>query len=92
MAERFAYWNKILHVDLTKRETWIEEPGDAFYRRYGGGRGYIAHYLLKYVPQGADPFGPENVLVFAPGVLTGSPVPGAGRHSVGAKSPLAMKL
>jgi len=29
------------------------------------------------------------LLVFAPGVLTGAPVPGAGRHSVGAKSPLS---
>ena len=88
MVERYGYWNKILHVDLTKRETWIEEPGDDFYRRYGGGRGLIAHYLLKYTPAGADPLGPENTLVFAPGVVTGAPVPGAGRHSVGAKSPL----
>jgi aldehyde:ferredoxin oxidoreductase len=86
--DRFGYWNKILHVNLTERTTWIEEPGDAFFRRYGGGRGLIAHYLLKYVPTGADPLGPDNVLVFAPGVLTGAPVPGAGRHSVGAKSPL----
>jgi aldehyde:ferredoxin oxidoreductase len=86
--DRFGYWNKILHVNLTERTTWIEEPGDAFFRRYGGGRGLIAHYLLKYVPKGADPLGPDNVLVFAPGVLTGAPVPGAGRHSVGAKSPL----
>jgi aldehyde:ferredoxin oxidoreductase len=86
--ERYGYWNKILHVDLTKRTTWIEEPGDAFFRHYGGGRGFIAHYLLKYVPKGADPLGPDNVLIFAPGVLTGAPVPGAGRHSVGAKSPL----
>jgi aldehyde:ferredoxin oxidoreductase len=86
--DRFGYWNKILHVNLTARTTWIEEPGDAFFRRYGGGRGFIAHYLLKYVPKGADPLGPDNVLVFAPGVLTGAPVPGAGRHSVGAKSPL----
>jgi aldehyde:ferredoxin oxidoreductase len=86
--ERFAYWNKILHVSLGDRRTWIEEPGDAFFRRYGGGRGLIAHYLLQYVPKGADPLGPDNVLVFAPGVLTGAPVPGAGRHSVGAKSPL----
>ena len=62
--------------------------GDAFFRRYGGGRGLIGHYLLKHVPKGADPLGPDNVLVFAPGVLTGAPVPGAGRHSVGAKSPL----
>jgi aldehyde:ferredoxin oxidoreductase len=86
--DRFGYWNKILHVNLTARTTWIEEPGDAFFRRYGGGRGFIAHYLLKYVPKGADPLGPDNVLVLAPGVLTGAPVPGAGRHSVGAKSPL----
>jgi aldehyde:ferredoxin oxidoreductase len=87
--ERFGYWNKILHVDLTARTTSVEEPGDRFYRMYGGGRGFIGHYLLKHVPQDADPLGPNNLLVFAPGVLTGSPVPGAGRHSVGAKSPLS---
>jgi aldehyde:ferredoxin oxidoreductase len=86
--DRFGYWNKVLHVDLGKRSTWIEEPGDAFFRRYGGGRGMIGHYLLKYVPKGADPLGPDNILIIAPGVVTGAPVPGAGRHSVGAKSPL----
>ena len=84
----FGFWNRILHVRLDDRTSWIEQPGEAFFRRYGGGRGIIAHYLLKYVPQGAEPLGPENVLVFAPGVVTGAAVPGAGRHSVGAKSPL----
>src|SRR5437773_1348489 len=88
VMDRYGYWNKILHVNLADRRTWIEEPGDAFFRRYAGGRGLIAHYLLKYVPKGADPLGPDNILVIAPGVLTGAPVPGAGRHSVGAKSPL----
>src|SRR6266498_5545952 len=86
--DRFAYWNKVLHVNLGDRTTWVEEPGDVFFRRYGGGRGVIAHYLLKHVPKNADPLGPDNVLVIAPGILTGAPVPGAGRHSVGAKSPL----
>ena len=85
---QFGYWNKILHVNLGDRSTWVEEPGDAFFRRYVGGRGLIAHYLLEYVPKGADPLGPDNILVIAPGVVTGAPVPGAGRHSVGAKSPL----
>ena len=56
--DRYGYWNKILHVNLGERRTWIEEPGDAFFRRYAGGRGLIAHYLLKYVPKGADPLGP----------------------------------
>src|SRR5262249_55242621 len=86
--DRYAYWNKILHVNLSARSAWVGERGDAFFRRYAGGRGLIAHYLLKYVPKGADPLGPDNILVIAPGVLTGAPVPGAGRHSVGAKSPL----
>jgi aldehyde:ferredoxin oxidoreductase len=86
--ERYGYWNKILHVSLSDRRTWVDEPGDVFFRRYAGGRGVIAHYLLKHVPTGADPLGPDNVLIFAPGVVTGAPVPGAGRHSVGAKSPL----
>src|SRR6266581_2015103 len=72
--DRYGYWNKILHVDLGDRRTWIEEPGDAFFRRYAGGRGLIAHYLLKYVPKGADALGPENILVIAPGVITGMPV------------------
>ncbi|MHB8576669.1 MAG: aldehyde ferredoxin oxidoreductase N-terminal domain-containing protein, partial [Dehalococcoidia bacterium] len=84
----FGYWNKVLHVNLTDRSTWIEEPGDAIYRTLIGGRGFIARYLLQYVPEGADPLGPDNVLVFAPGVMTGVALPGAGRHSVGAKSPL----
>ena len=80
--------NKVLHVDLSDRSWRVEEPGEAWFRKYGGGRGLIAYNLLKYVPADADPFGPENVLVFAPGVATGVTVPGAGRHSVGAKSPL----
>src|SRR5450759_5624454 len=89
MAERYGYCNKVLHVDLTSGTTSIEEPGDAFYRTYGGGRAMVSHYLLKYVPVGADALGPDNVFVFAAGVIAGAPVPGAGRHSVGAKSPLS---
>ncbi|HUE75437.1 MAG TPA: aldehyde ferredoxin oxidoreductase N-terminal domain-containing protein, partial [Chloroflexota bacterium] len=83
-----GYWNRILRVNLTTGETSIDQPGDDFYRQYVGGRAFIAHYLLTEVPTGIDAFDPENRLVFAPGVVTGVPLPGAGRHSVGAKSPL----
>ncbi len=79
---------KILHVDLSAGKTWVEQPNDAFYRRYMGGQGFIGHYLLKEVPKGADPLGPENLLIFAPGAITGIPVAGAGRSAVGGKSPL----
>ena len=84
----YGYTGKILRVDLSHRHVEIEERDDAFYRRYLGGRALVAYYLLNEVPAGADPLGPENLLVFAPGVLTGASVSGQGRNGVGAKSPL----
>jgi aldehyde:ferredoxin oxidoreductase len=84
----FGYNGKILHVDLTRSTTSLEEPPEIFYRRYFGGRAFVAYYLLKMMPKGADPLGPENVLVFASSVLGGAPAHGLCRFSVGAKSPL----
>lgn len=84
-----GYANKVLHVDLTTGKLWIEEPPESFYRRYLGGQGFIGYYLLNEVPVGADPLGPDNRLVFANGPYTGIPFAGAGRSSVGAKSPLS---
>ena len=82
------YNNKILRVNLTDRTVTVEEPGAVYFRRYFGGWNIIADVLLKEVPAGADPLGPENKLIFAPGVLTGLPISGASRNAVGAKSPL----
>lgn len=84
----YGYAGKVLRVNLTSREIQHEELPEAFYRRYFGGTGFIAYYLLKEVPRGIDPLGPENKLIFALGPLTGHPVAGSGRNSVGAKSPL----
>ncbi len=87
---RYGYWNRILHVDLTERRSWVEEPGDDLYRQLLGGRGFIARTLLRETPAGMDAFDPRNPLMFMPGVLTGVPFPGNGRHSVGARSPLSL--
>jgi len=84
----FGYNGRILRIDLAKGRISVEEPQIEFYQRYLGGRGFVAVTLLKEVPPGIDPLGPENKLVFALGPLTGSPLPGSGRNSVGAKSPL----
>jgi len=75
-------------VDLSSNTTSTEEPGEIFYRRYFGGWGFVAYYLLKELTPGADPLGPENKLIFAAGPLTGAPFSGSGRNAVGAKSPL----
>ncbi len=83
-----GHWGKALRVDLTRGTVRAEDLDPAFLRRYVGGWGFIAHTLLREVPAGADPLGPENVLIFATGPVTGQPLAGGGRHMVGAKSPL----
>jgi hypothetical protein len=40
-------------------------------------------FLIREVSPGCDPLVPENVLVFEAAVLTGTPVPGVARVSVG---------
>lgn len=83
-----GYHGRIMRVNLYDKSIQLEEKDDMFYRTYWGGRGIVSYCLLNEVPQGTDPLGPENVLVFAAGPLTGAPLAGAGRNSVGAKSPL----
>jgi len=83
-----GYNGRILRVNLSDGKTWVEEPNEKFYRCYIGGRGFISYYLLRETDSKTDPLGPENLLIFALGAVTGNPIPGAGRHSVGAISPL----
>ena len=83
-----GYAGSILRVDLSRDIVNVEHPTSAFYRRYFGGRNFIAHCLLNEVGPDVDPLSSGNKLVFATGLITGAPVAGTGRNSVGAKSPL----
>lgn len=84
----YGYHNSILRVDLTEGKIAIEQRNEDFFRRYYGGVCMIGHILMKELQPGVDPFSPDNLLVFAPGVVTGATIAGGGRHAVGAKSPL----
>ena len=88
MGTQNGYIGRILRVNLSSKTIKVEEHPDSFYRQYYGGEGFVGYFLLKEVPQGADPLGAENKLIFAAGPLTGVPAGGCGRHCVGAKSPL----
>ncbi len=85
----YGYHGKILHVDLTAQTFEIEEPGEAFYRKYLGGSAMGAYYLLKFTSAGADPLGPENTLSLFVSAVTGAPVSGLSRIAAVAKSPLS---
>jgi aldehyde:ferredoxin oxidoreductase len=83
-----GYSGKIYRVDLSSDKISVEQPDEAFYRRYLGGWGFIAYHLLKELKPGTGPLSPQNTLFFAPGVVTGAPIGGSDRNAVGGKSPL----
>ena len=85
----YGFTGKILHVDLTKGELTVEEPEEAFYRKYLGGSAMGMYYILREMPKGADPLGPENVLTLMTGVTTGAAISGQSRINANAKSPIS---
>jgi len=83
-----GYSGKILRVDLNSESIRVEEPPVNLYCRYLGGGTLALHYLLNELKPKSDPLGPENILVFAGSVISGTPATGLSRFSVAAKSPL----
>lgn len=78
--------SKILRIDTAKRTCIFEEvPADLAGL---GGRALTSRMVLNEVPGTCHPLGAANKLVFAPGLLSGSPAANSGRLSAGAKSPL----
>jgi len=70
-----------------KKQTLSREPVPASWERLGG-RGLVARILLDEIPPACDPLGPENKLLFTPGLLVGHMLSSCDRLSVGGKSPL----
>lgn len=84
----YGYMGKILFVDLTTGKIVEETPHESLYRKYIGGYGIGARILFDRIPAGADPLGPDNILGFTTGPLTGVPGLKASRFLVVCKSPL----
>ncbi len=77
---------KFIKVNMTDKTIKLEDvPRD--YMGLGG-RGLTSIMINKEVPPKCDPLGPENKLIFAPGLLSGTSLVNTSRISIGAKSPL----
>jgi aldehyde:ferredoxin oxidoreductase len=83
MAE---YKSQVWRVNV-REQTLRQEPVPETWQRLGG-RGLIARVLVDEVDAKCDPLGPENKLIFAPGLLVGHILSSTDRISIGGKSPL----
>ncbi len=75
----------ILRLNMNDRSSKLEEVPERYENL--GGRGLTSTLIYDEV----DPeclLGPNNKLIFAPGIVTGTSAPTSARVSVGAKSPL----
>jgi aldehyde:ferredoxin oxidoreductase len=77
---------KFVRIDMTRRTIGIEDVPSAYHGL--GGRGLISMLINDHVPPTCDPLGPDNKLIFAPGLLGGTQLVNTSRIAVGAKSPL----
>ena len=84
----FGWTGTILRIDLTKGKVTREATDSKLARDYLGARGLGGHIVRDEVDPKTDALGPDNKLVFAPGPLTGTFAPSAGRFDVVTKGPL----
>ncbi len=77
---------RLLRVNLTSGLIAEEQIPERYIGL--GGRGLTSIMINDRVPADCDPLGEDNLLIFAPGFLSGTPLVNTGRLSIGAKSPL----
>jgi len=79
--------DRIYRVNMTDLTTRVEDVPENWAGL--GGRGLTSTIVAEEVRPTCHPLGPDNKLVFAPGLLSGTVAANSGRLSVGAKSPLS---
>ncbi len=85
-----GYFFSVLDVDLTRGEANVVPLSEKIAYDYIGGRGFGARFVadnIRRVKRKIDPLGPENILVIAPGPLTGLYLPASGKNSFITLSP-----
>jgi len=83
-----GWQRKVLRVDLGKGTSAVEPLNMEWANAYLGERGLATKYLWENMDPAADAMGPDNVLIFATGPLTGTMASTSGRYAVVTKGPL----
>ena len=84
---RYAETGYVLEIDLTRGNIERVATNPEETELYLGGLGTNAKLLWDRVPPDVEPFSPDNLLIFAAGLLCGTPAPGCNRTIVSTISP-----
>lgn len=76
----------MLRINMTDRSYKVEDVPEKY--KHLGGRAMTSTIVADEVDPMCHPLGPNNKVVFASGMLSGTSAPTSARISVGAKSPL----
>lgn len=87
MADIGGFHDRVARVDLGDESITYEGIDEEDARKYIGARGLGVKYVFEQGPD-VDPLGPDNLLAFMNGPLTGTQVTMSGRIAVCTKSPL----
>ncbi|CAI50599.1 aldehyde ferredoxin oxidoreductase [Natronomonas pharaonis DSM 2160] len=87
MTDLGGFHDRIARIDLSEGDVAYESIDQKDAEKYLGARGLGAKYVFDQGPD-VDPMGPENLLAFMTGPLTGTQVTMSGRIAVCTKSPL----
>ena len=84
----YGYGGRILRIDLSNKSFKIESLSRSWIKPVIGGRAANTKRLYEELDFDCDPLGPENLLIFGIGPLTGSILPASAYFIVSAKSPM----
>ncbi|RBI64109.1 aldehyde ferredoxin oxidoreductase [halophilic archaeon] len=87
MTDLGGFQDHVARVDLTDGAVDYESVDDEDAKKYIGARGLGVKYVFDQGPD-VDPLGPDNLLAFMNGPLTGTQTVMSGRIAVCTKSPL----
>ena len=83
---------KVAFIDLSSGNIETKAIPIEIRKKFLGGRGLDAYFLLNHTPQGCDALGPDNALMISGGILCATCASATARTHVMAKSPLTNLL
>ncbi len=82
-----GYMNKMLIIDLSKKNSKVQKIPDIWFKDFIGGEGTAVRLLYDHIRKDKDPLDEEQPLIFSTGPLTDTSVPSSGRWNLVYYSP-----